>query len=74
MQHLLFLPQKEIPYLGGPAYAGEGLRAFVTRHGWTPISLRDIDFRDRSPCSEFAFIQFLLNIAIVIEFHQIRHV
>ena len=74
MQHLPFLPQKEIPYLGGPAYAGEGLRAFVKRHGWTPVSLRKINFRDRSPGSKFAFIQSLFNIAIVIEFLQIRHV
>ncbi|KAL8651491.1 MAG: hypothetical protein Q9226_004687 [Calogaya cf. arnoldii] len=74
MQHLSFLPQKEIPYLGGPVYAGEGLRPFVKRHGLTPFLLHKINFKDRSPRSKFAFIQSLLNIAIVVEFLRIRNV
>ncbi len=75
MQHLPFLPQKEIPYLGGPRYAREGLEAFVKRAGWTPTSLRpSINLESRSPSSKLAFFQSLLNIALVVEFLEIRGV
>ncbi|KAL8789750.1 MAG: hypothetical protein Q9213_001001 [Squamulea squamosa] len=74
MQHLPFLPQKKIPYLGGPAYRGQGLEAFIEQHGWTQDSLRYRDNDDddeRSPSSKLAFLQSLFIVALVIEFLSI---
>ena len=74
MQHLPFLPQTEIPYLGGPNYAGEGLEAFVGIQGWTRASLRQNNLEDRSPKSRLAFLQSLINIALPIEILNVRGV
>ncbi|KAL8766909.1 MAG: hypothetical protein Q9209_006457 [Squamulea sp. 1 TL-2023] len=74
MQHLPFLPQKEIPYLGGPVYRGQGLEEFIKQHGWTQDSLRyrkEDDNGDGSPDSKLAFLQSLFNVAFVIEFFSI---
>ncbi|KAL8782699.1 MAG: hypothetical protein Q9213_005178 [Squamulea squamosa] len=74
MQHLPFLPQRQIPYLGGPAYLGEGLESSVNHRNWTPASLSRNNFNDRSLRSRLAFLQSFLNVALVIEFLQIRDV
>ena len=74
MQHLPFLKQKAVPYLGGPPYRGEGLETFLKRHGWSDSTL-SCDMRiDESPEARIAFLQSLLNIAILIEFLKVRDV
>ena len=67
MQHLPFLPQTKVPWLGGPKYKDGGLGAFLNGHGWAKESLRLADLADQSPDSALAFIQSLLNIAILVD-------
>ena len=67
MQHLPFLPQKKVPWLGGPRYKGEGLSVFLNRHGWAKESLRLAELADQSSGSAIAFVQSLLNVAILVD-------
>ena len=53
---------------------GEGLDAFVKNNGWATTDFENINFQSRSPRSKVAFLQSLLNIALVIEFLSIRGV
>lgn len=79
MQHLPFLPQTPVPFLGGPTYKGEGLEEFIKNNGWSHDRLKegagpDQNLENEASTSRLAFLQSCFNIAIIIEFLKIRGV
>ena len=84
MQHLPFLPQTPVPFLGGPVYKGEGLEAFVKNYGWSqhrlkfgtdpdgdPEKVAADNLENKADRSRLAFLQSCFNIATIIEFLKI---